>query len=145
VPPGFDDAPAALILEAIDRLGARRIGHGTSLAGSTAARVVARQRGIGIECCPWSNDLMGFMPLDRHPLGQFLSDGLLVSLATDDPLMFGTFTVREVFDVTAPRIGLESEALRQMTRNAIDTAFVSDERREWLGRTMRRWAPGSTL
>ncbi len=132
MPPGFEDAPPSLIVEAIERLGARRIGHATSLAASADARAVVRQRGVGLECCPWSNDRMGFQPIGHHPLALFLSEGLLASLATDDPLMFGPFTVGETFDAIAGPLELQAEALGQMTRNAIDTAFVGEERRDWL-------------
>ncbi len=132
VPPGFEDAPPSLIVEAIERLGARRIGHATSLAASADARAAVRESGVGLECCPWSNDRMGFQAIRHHPLPQFLSEGLLASVATDDPLMFGPFTVSETFDAIAGPLALQGEALMQMTRNAIDTAFVSEERRDWL-------------
>jgi adenosine deaminase len=75
---------------------------------------------------------MGFMPLAQHPLPMLLEEGLLVSLSTDDPLMFGVADVRETFERVAGPLGLEEGALAQMTRNAIQTAFVSDERRRWL-------------
>jgi adenosine deaminase len=132
LPPRFDDAPAALAVEAIERLGARRIGHGTSLAGSPDARRIVHERGVGVECCPWSNDRMGFMPVAQHPLPLFLDEGLLASLATDDPLMFGPFTVAETFAAVAGPLALAPGALRQLTLNAIETAFVSEERRDWL-------------
>lgn len=137
VGPAFEDAPASLIVEAIERLGARRIGHATSLVASRHARLLVRERRVGLECCPWSNDLMGFTPLARHPLPGFLAEGLLASLATDDPLMFGPFTVRETFDAISGTLGLPAEALAQLTRNAIETAFVSEERREWLRTAVR--------
>jgi adenosine deaminase len=125
-------APPALIVEAVERLGARRIGHGTSLAASQAARNLVRERGVGIECCPVSNHRMGFMPLARHPLKLFLDEGLLVSLATDDPLMFGPFSVRQTFDAIEEPLGLQPGDLRQLTRNGLETAFVSDTRRQSL-------------
>ena len=65
-----------------------------------------RARGVGVECCPVSNEKMGFMPVAAHPLPQFLAEGLLASLNTDDPLMFGPFTVRETFDAIARPLGL---------------------------------------
>jgi adenosine deaminase len=75
---------------------------------------------------------MGFVPLARHPLKAFLSEGLLASLATDDPLMFGRFTVADTFAAIAGPLGLPAAALRQLTVNGIETAFVSDERRAQL-------------
>lgn len=132
VPPAFEAAPATLIVEAVERLGARRIGHGTSLAASPSARALVRERRVGIECCPLSNQQMGFTPIAQHPLPLLLQEGLLASLATDDPLMFGRFTLRETFQRIAGVLGLGNEALRQLTLNGVETAFVSKERREWL-------------
>lgn len=132
VPPAFADAPPELIVEAVERLGARRIGHGTSLAGSRNARELVRARNVGIECCPVSNHRMGFMPIAQHPLKRFLQEGLLVSLSTDDPLMFGPFSVQQTFDAIGEPLGLGPADLAALTRNALETAFVSDDRREQL-------------
>ncbi len=128
-PPDFADAPPESIVEAVECLGARRIGHGTSLAGSAAARAFLRDRGIGVECCPVSNERMGFVPLAEHPLRRFLEEGLSVSISTDDPLMFGPFTVAETLEVVAPRLGLTDEDRRALARNAVAAAFVTEERR----------------
>jgi adenosine deaminase len=131
-PPDFRDAPPDFVVEAVECLGARRIGHGTSLAASPAARALMRAQRVGIECCPASNEKMGFMPVAQHPLPKFLAEGLLASLNTDDPLMFGPFTVAATFDAVATPLGLDRASLDALTGNAIETAFVSDERRAWL-------------
>ncbi|MCX6546277.1 MAG: adenosine deaminase family protein [Acidobacteria bacterium] len=135
-PPAYVGAPPALIVEAIEALGARRIGHGTSLAASRDARQLVRERGIAIECCPVSNDRLGFVPLAQHPLPLFLDEQLLVSVGTDDPLMFGPFTVAETCDMVASAPGLDGAWRLQLTKNGIESAFVSDERRRWLRRQL---------
>jgi adenosine deaminase len=132
VPPDFADSPPSSIVEAVERLGARRIGHGTALAASAAARAVMRERRVGIECCPVSNEKMGFVPLAHHPLPRFLEEGLLVSLGTDDPLMFGPFTVEATFEAVAGPLGLDQAALALLTRHAAATAFVSEQRRSFI-------------
>ena len=130
--PDFADAPPSLIAEAVERLGAQRIGHGTALAVSAGARAIIRERRVTIECCPVSNDRMGFVRVADHPLPLFLEEGLRASVSTDDPLMFGAFSVADMWEEIADALPLGAEALRQMTRNAIDGAFVSDERRSLL-------------
>jgi adenosine deaminase len=131
-PPEFTEASPASIVEAIECLGALRIGHGTSLAGSADARLIVKERGITIESCPVSNDRMGFMPLAAHPIRRFLDEGLAVTLSTDDPLMFGPFTVAGTFDTLTAPLGLDPSHLRRMTRHGVDAAFVTDERRAHL-------------
>ncbi len=135
-PPDFLDAPPALIVEAVERLGAIRIGHGTSLAASSGARRLMRERGVAVECCPISNAKMGFMPIAHHPLPLLLREGLIVSLSTDDPLMFGPFTVSETFDAIAAPLGLSEADLLALTQHGIESAFVSDSRRAWLRRQL---------
>jgi adenosine deaminase len=132
-PPEFTDAPATLIVEAVERLAATRIGHGTSLAASSGTRRLLRERGVAVECCPVSNAKMGFVPVADHPLPLLLREGLLVSLSTDDPLMFGPFTVAATFDAIAGPLGLGAADLLALTRNGIESAFVTDSRRAWLG------------
>ncbi|MCX6550703.1 MAG: adenosine deaminase family protein [Acidobacteria bacterium] len=131
-PPVFADAPPGFIVDAIERLGARRIGHGTSLAGSRDARAFVRERGVAVECCPVSTACMGFVPIAQHPLPLFLAEGLSVSLSTDDPLMVGSPSVAHSFTAIAGPLGLDDAALLTLTRNGIETAFVTDERRRWL-------------
>jgi len=131
-PPDFTDAPPALVVDAIECLGARRIGHGTALCASEPARALVRDRAVGVECCPVSNERMGFMPLQRHPLPRFLEEGLPVSVSTDDPLMFGPFSVRETLAATAGPLGLDRAAMLRLGRNALAGAFVTDVRRDAL-------------
>jgi len=131
-PPDFADAPPGLIVEAVERLGARRIGHGTSLAASRQARALVRDRGVSVECCPVSNERMGFMPVANHPLPLFLEEGLLASVCTDDPLMFGPFSVAETLGVVRGPLGLDRATLLQLSRNGVQSAFVSDARRHVL-------------
>jgi adenosine deaminase len=141
-PPDFEGAPPAIVVEAIESLGASRIGHGTSLAASRDARRLVRERGIGVECCPVSNDRMGFVPLAMHPLPLFLDDGLIVSVGTDDPLMFGPFSVSETCDLIAPAFDPGGAWRLELTRNAIASAFVSDERRRWLSERLEQLLVG---
>ena len=136
-PPDFEGAPPALIVEAVERLGARRIGHGTSLAASAEARQFLRDRDVAVECCPVSNAKLGFITaVADHPLPLLLGEGLLVSLATDDPLMFGPFTVAETFEAIAGPLGLGAADLLTLTRNGIESAFVTDARRALLRRQL---------
>lgn len=132
-PPACADAPPALIVDAISALGARRIGHGTSLmVADPTVRDWVRDCGIGIECCPVSNACMGFVPVGRHPLPGFLRGGLLASVGTDDPLMFGPFTLAETREMIGPALGLTPADWVRLARNGIRTAFVAEERRAWL-------------
>jgi adenosine deaminase len=136
--PDFADSPPELVVEAIERLGARRIGHGTCLIASPAARAVVKAAGVGVECCPQSNRLMGFVPrLEDHPLRRFMDEGLRCSIGTDDPLMFGDFTVGELLDHGGAALGLGEAERWRLAEDGVATAFVSDARRAWLQDRLR--------
>ncbi len=131
--PDYADSPPHLVLEAIEALGAKRVGHGTCIAASEEVTAAALAAGTGIECCPRSNLAMGFIDkIEHHPLPQFLKAGLRVSIATDDPLMFGDFTVRELYEYCAEPLGLGRAEQIQLAKNGIATAFVSEKRRQLL-------------
>jgi len=136
--PEYADAPPALCKEAIEVLGARRLGHGLCLAADPEVRALVKERGVGVECCPGSNVAMGFIErLEDHPLPLFLKEGLRASLATDDPLMFGDPTVAALLERCAGPLGIDDEAARRLADNGIATAFVSEARRAALSAKLR--------
>lgn len=131
-PPDFAGAPPELVVEAVEALGARRIGHGTSLAGSRAARDLLRERRVGVECCPESNELLGFVRVPEHPLRVFLDEGLLATAGTDDPLMFGGFALGALLDAHGDALRIGPAERWKLAANGVETAFVSESRRAWL-------------
>ena len=92
---GEDEGPKR-IWEAIDLLGADRIGHGCSSVGDLALlRRLARDR-ILIECCLTSNWQTGAARRDKpHPIHTFLEHGIPVAVCTDNTTVSGTDQIRE--------------------------------------------------
>lgn len=123
------------IREAIE-LGARRLGHGIALEKSPELRLLCKEKGIGIEMCPTSNlQTKAVEGLDSYPLKQFLEEGLLVSVHTDNRTVSGT-TMEQEEKLVKERLQISEEMWLQCTRNAIQTAFASDEIKEELMRRM---------
>jgi adenosine deaminase len=81
------------------------------------------------------------VPVSPHLQRQLLDDGLRVSLATDDPLMFGCFTVADAFAAIATPLGLGDETARALARNGVEAAFVTEERRTLLRRQLEAPVP----
>lgn len=92
---GEDEGPAR-IWEAIDELGADRIGHGCSaVADKALLKRLARDR-ILVECCPTSNYQTGAVAREqRHPLFTFLEHGVPVAVCTDNTTVSRTDQIRE--------------------------------------------------
>lgn len=134
MPPEFKKTPPSFIKDAVEKLGAQRIGHGTSLIADPNLRSLIKERNICIECCPVSNDAMGYIPIEKHPMREFLDVGLRVTANTDDPLTFDLSGVRDMLVKYGKILRLNPSDVVQMTRNGIAAAFVAPERRSELER-----------
>ncbi len=67
----------------------------------------------------------------RHPLNDFLNEGLLVTLSSDDPGFFGVSLLDE-YAALGER-GFSRELLAQLARNGFVASFAPDEqKRRWL-------------
>lgn len=119
------------VREAI-QLGAKRLGHGIALEKSRELRNLCRDRGIGIEMCPTSNlQTKAVESFCNYPLKQFLDEGLLVSIHTDNRTVSGTtLSIEET--IVIEQLQLSEKMIEKCTENAIRTAFTSDEIKEQL-------------
>ena len=123
------------IREAIE-LGAGRLGHGIALEKSPELRRMCKEKGIGIEMCPTSNlQTKAVDSLDSYPLKQFLDEGLLVSIHTDNRTVSGTTMEREEI-LVKERLQISEELWQQCITNAIRTAFAGEEIKEELLRKL---------
>ncbi|MBB5775137.1 adenosine deaminase [Nonomuraea jabiensis] len=103
--------------EAIDVLGARRIGHGVRCTGDSALLERLRRDRIALEMCPISNVLTGAVPgLPEHPAIPLLEAGLAVTISTDARTTAGTTLEREFAGWTA-------EQEKRAQANAAEAAF----------------------
>lgn len=121
------------IREAIE-LGAERLGHGIALEKSEELRKLCREKRIGIEMCPTSNlQTKAVESLEKYPLKQFLQEGLLVSIHTDNRTVSGT-TLEQEEKLVKEGLQISDKMWLQCTKNAIQTAFASNEIKEELMR-----------
>lgn len=114
------------IAEAVD-CGAARIGHGVAMSGHKDVMRLCRDRHIGIEMCPTSNVQTRAVPgFDRYPMREFLDEGLLVTVNTDNRTISGTTLEKEI-RVAREQCGVSDEDIVQMMRNAVEISFAPDE------------------
>jgi aminodeoxyfutalosine deaminase len=91
VPHAGEHAGPSSIREALDALGARRIRHGIRAVDDPELVQELADRRVVLDVCPISNVCTGAVPsLSRHPLPELVGAGVVCSLSTDDPAMFGT-------------------------------------------------------
>ncbi|MCI2422070.1 hypothetical protein MOQ72_32025 [Saccharopolyspora sp. K220] len=92
------------VWSAIRALGADRIGHGVGSMSDLALVDYLREHQLPVDVSPTSNLCTRSVPgLEEHPLPRMLELGLLVTLNSDDPPMFGTDLTGEYR--TAGRMG----------------------------------------
>jgi adenosine deaminase len=122
------------VREAIDQLGAERIGHGVRAAADAELVAELAQRRIALELCPTSNRLTGAVaPGAEHPIGAFDAAGVICTVDADDPALFST-SISDELGLVASWLG--EEAVLRFTRNAVDASFASDERKANLRRDL---------
>ncbi|MEU8016876.1 adenosine deaminase [Micromonospora parva] len=124
VPHAGETTGPQTVWDALNELGAERIGHGISAAQDPQLLAYLAERQIGMEVCPTSNvRTRAVATLDEHPLPRLVEAGLLVTINSDDPPMFGT-TLNDEYAVAAHLLGIGAEGLAGLARNAVTASFL---------------------
>ncbi|MGA8144538.1 MAG: adenosine deaminase [Candidatus Acidiferrales bacterium] len=128
------------VREAVEILGAERVGHGIAVMHDRALAESLITRRVVLENCPTSNLCTGALgkqtgksgaSLKDHPLPKFLEQGLLVTLSTDDPGLFHTDLLNEY--ALAESLGLSNKQMLALMENSFNAAFLPPiEKRELL-------------
>ena len=128
------------IRDAIELLGVERIGHGLTAIRDPHVMALLRERQIPLEVCPTSNVATGLIArFEDHPLPKFLEAGLMVTLNSDDPAMFGT-SLQEEFLEVARYFGFSRETLTGLCVNAARASFLSEDQKRKLCEEIMRAA-----
>ncbi len=124
-----EDEGTRAVWEAVDELGARRIGHGCSaVQDMTLVRRLARDR-ILVECCLTSNYQTGAVPRGtRHPIFTFLEQGVPVAICVDNATVSRTDSLRES-ELVAGEIGVE--AVVRIHEEARRYSFIRESSEGW--------------
>ncbi len=123
------------VREAVEQLGALRLGHGVRILEDPAVVALVRERDITLEVCPTSNVQTGVVEsLARHPLRTLYEIGLRTTINTDDPGISAITLTDEYLNVMQ-HLHLSMEDLRQHVLNAAQAAFLPPAER---GRLVRR-------
>ena len=85
-----------------------------------------------LEVCPTSNVALGAYPdYAAHPFPVLRDAGVRLTLGSDDP-PYWEATIGGEYEVARRAWGLDDEALRQLTRTAVEAAFIPDDLRSSL-------------
>jgi len=115
------------VWQAINDLGAERLGHAVHAIEDPALLDFLAEKHIGVESNLTSNVQTGTVSdYASHPLRSFLEHGILATINTDDPGISG-ITLPYEFEVAAPAAGLTPDQILQAQRNAVQVAFLTEE------------------
>lgn len=118
--------PAENVRDAIENLGAERIGHGVRVLEDDAVTALARERGVTFEVCPTSNFQSGVVKaVESHPLPDMIAKGLNVTINTDDPSV-SRITLSNEFQLAREKLGLKMDVLKQCALAAAQASFLPD-------------------
>jgi adenosine deaminase/aminodeoxyfutalosine deaminase len=110
-------------------LRAERIGHGLTAAQDSDLLEELAQRQVPIEICITSNLRTGCCKtVSEHPVKQYFDHGLMITLNTDDPAMFGT-TLSHEYQLAQQAFGFTDEHLRELARNSFEASFLPAEKK----------------
>ncbi len=120
------------VWEAIELLGAQRIGHGVrAIENSDVVRLICK-REVTLEVCPTSNLQTGVARhLGLHPLPDLLALGLRVTINTDDPSVSDT-TLTDEYLVVMLAMGATMDQIKRTILMGVVASFQPADEREQL-------------
>lgn len=126
VPHAGETTGPGTVWDALTSLRAERIGHGTSAAQDPRLLEHLAERNIPLEVCPTSNiATRAVESLESHPIGEMVKAGVLVTVNSDDPPMFGTDLNTE-YGIAARLLGLDAPGVAALARNAVRVSYLDD-------------------
>lgn len=123
------------VRDAIEILGAERIGHGIASIRDEKLMGLLIERDIPLEICPQSNVRTGALAkllgvaearMEEHPLPKFIARGVPVTLSTDDPAMFHT-SLNESYRAAMEQMGLSTARVVDLAEASFRHAFLRDD------------------
>ncbi len=125
-------ATAAGMVEAMEHLPIRRIGHGVNSIYSPETMAMVKDKDIALEVCPTSNIFLGlFKDMQHHPLPKFYEAGIKISINSDDPPFMSTNLAKE-YQRVQDSYHYTDETMNKITTMAIQSAFIDEQTRQEL-------------
>lgn len=124
VPHSGESTGPESIWDAINYLGAERIGHGIAAAQDPELMAHLAEHQIALEISPTSNVCTrSVASMAEHPLPALVAAGVPVSINSDDPPMFST-TLSQEYGVARDLLGLDDAGVAELARAAVRQSFA---------------------
>ena len=114
------------IWSALKNLQAERIGHGVRAMEDPALLNYLKEQQIPLEICVTSNlKLQVFSSLTIHPVRKLFDKGILITINSDDPTMFGS-DLNDEFLLLFDEYNFTIPEIQQLTKNAVTASFAEE-------------------
>ena len=132
VPHAGETTGPETIWDALTSLGAERIEHGIAAVDDQRLLEHLVEHKIALDVCLTSNVALRVVSeLDHHPIRELVSAGVIVTINTDDPPMFGTDLNTE-YAIAARLLNLDERGLSELAVAAVDASFASPKTKDAL-------------
>ncbi|XP_056273458.1 adenosine deaminase 2-A isoform X2 [Pseudoliparis swirei] len=121
-----------------------RIGHGFALLRHPVAKELSRKRGVAVEVCPISNQVLKLVnDMRNHPAAALMSENHPLVISSDDPAMFGASGLSyDFYEAFVGFGGMRSRlgSLKELAMNSIRYSSLTPKQQEVaLTLWQRRW------
>ena len=128
---GGEETPYTQIYDTLKYLAPERIGHGISSFQNEKLMSELAESQIPLEVCPTSNLLTKTFAtrMEDHPISTLLRNGLMITLNTDDPLLFEVELNQEYVQVYS-HTDLTFADMITLLLNTVEASFMQEETKE---------------
>lgn len=120
------------VFDAIQTLGAERIGHGIHIKNCKEAYELVKEKNIFLEMCSTSNiQTKAVNSFDAHPILDFHRDGIKVTINTDNRTVSNTTLTNECY-VIKENFKIDLDTYKNIYFNSVETAFIDCQTKEKL-------------
>jgi adenosine deaminase len=117
---------------AIRHLHVDRVGHGTRAHEDPELLDYLANHKIPLELCPGSNVCTGVVgTIEEHPIRDYFDRGLIVSVNTDDPKMFGT-TLENEYELLVQACGFNRQEICRLIMLGVESSWLPEDRKKCL-------------
>ncbi|MFC2141717.1 adenosine deaminase, partial [Acidobacteriota bacterium] len=123
---------------AIRSLHVERIGHGTRAHEDPELLDYLQEHRTPLELCPMSNVRTGVVgSIAEHPIRGYFKRGLIISVNTDDPKMFGT-TLEQEYELLVQECGFTRQEICRLILLGVESSWLSEDRKKSLAATFEK-------
>ena len=117
---------------AVNELEVERIGHGTRAREDESLLDYLAEHRIPLEMCPVSNLRTGVVNhIGEHPIKDYFERGMMITVNTDDPKMFGNSLAGE-YRLLEQELKFSRDEIRQLILQGVEASWLTEDKKEEL-------------